>query len=133
MIQRNDEVVEVFLEETIDRLDSIESGLLHLETCGLDCGPETINSIFRDAHSVKAGSNLLKLTNIEDLSHKLENVFEMIRREQIQPSELIITACLESVDKLRELIENIERSETISTRLHTHMLEVAVQKTLQGK
>ncbi|WP_272700088.1 Hpt domain-containing protein [Desulfovibrio sp. Fe33] len=129
----NDQVIEIFLEETAERLDSIESGLLHLETCGLDCGDETINSIFRDAHSVKAGSNLLKLTNIEDLAHKLENVLEMIRRKEIAPSEMVVTACLESVDKLRELIENVEQSETISTRLHQHMLDVAVQKTLNGE
>jgi two-component system chemotaxis sensor kinase CheA len=130
-MQRGDPVLDIFLEETTDRLDSIESGLLRLESCGGDCEPETINSIFRDAHSVKAGSNLLKLATIEDLAHKLENVFEMIRKKEIPPSELIITACLESVDKLRELIENIERSDSISTRLHKHMLEVAVQKTLQ--
>jgi two-component system chemotaxis sensor kinase CheA len=132
LIQRGDEVLEVFIEETTDRLDSIESGLLHLENCA-DCEPEVINSIFRDAHSVKAGSNLLKLATVEDLAHKLENVFEMIRKKQIAPSEVIITACLESVDKLRELIENIERSDTISIRLHTHMLQMAVQKTLQGE
>jgi two-component system chemotaxis sensor kinase CheA len=132
LIQRGDEVLEVFLEETTDRLDAIESGLLRLENCD-GCDPEAINSIFRDAHSVKAGSNLLKLTTVEDLAHKLENVFEMIRKGQVPPSEIIITACLESVDKLRELIQNIERSDAISIRLHTHMLEVAVQKTLQGK
>jgi two-component system chemotaxis sensor kinase CheA len=132
-MRQNDQVIEIFLEETAERLDSIESGLLHLETCGLDCGAETINSIFRDAHSVKAGSNLLKLTNIEDLAHKLENVLEMIRQKEIAPSEMIVTACLESVDKLRELIENVDRSETISTRLHKHMLDVAVQKTLNGE
>lgn len=131
MIKRGDEVLEIFLEETTDRLNSIESGLLSLEACGLDCDEEAINAIFRDAHSVKAGSNLLKLKNIEALSHKLENILEMIRREQVYPSELIITACLESVDKLRELIENVERSESISIRLHTHMMEMAVQKTLE--
>jgi two-component system chemotaxis sensor kinase CheA len=130
LIQRGDPVLEIFIEETTDRLDAIESGLLHLENCG-DCDPEVINSIFRDAHSVKAGSNLLKLATIEDLAHKLENVFEMIRKKEIAPSELLITACLESLDKLRELTENIERSDSISTRLHKHMLDVAVQKTLQ--
>ncbi|NDV19343.1 chemotaxis protein CheA [Pseudodesulfovibrio sp. JC047] len=129
-MQRGDEVLEIFLEETAERLDSIESGLLHLEECGLDCDPETINSIFRDAHSVKAGANLLELSTIEELAHKLENVLEMIRKSQLTPSELIITASLESIDKLRELIENIENSDTISIRLHKHMLDVATQKTL---
>ena len=132
-MRRGDEILEVFLEETADRLDSIESGLLRLETCGLNCGEEAINAIFRDAHSVKAGSNLLKLGNIEELSHKLENVLEMIRKNKLHPSEMVITACLEAVDKLRDLVENVEKSDTISIRMHTHMLQAAVDKTLQDQ
>ena len=132
MIQRGDMVVEIFMEETAERLDSIESGLLKLEQCGDACGDDTINSIFRDAHSVKAGSNLLKLKNIEELSHKLENILEMVRKKQLRPAELVITASLEAVDKLRELLANIENSDTVSIRLHTHMLKMAVEKTLDA-
>lgn len=130
MIQRGDEVLEVFLEESTERLDSIETGLLKLETC-TNCNPEIINSVFRDAHSVKAGANLLELQQLEKLAHVLENVLEKIRKNQLNPSEMIITACLESVDKLRELLENIEVSESISIRLHMTMLEMAVKKTLE--
>lgn len=126
-----DQVLEVFLEETADRLDAVESGLLHLENNTGDAAA-LINSIFRDAHSVKAGANLLKLANIETLAHKMENVLEMIRRHELQVNEGIITACLESVDKLRELVDNIERSDEISIRLHTAMLEMAVKKAREG-
>ena len=122
-----DHVLEVFLEETADRLDAVEAGLLRLENDPSELST-LINSIFRDAHSVKAGANLLKLSNIETLAHKLENVLEMIRRHELQVDEGIITASLESVDKLRELVENIDRSESISIRLHTAMLEMAVKK-----
>jgi two-component system chemotaxis sensor kinase CheA len=132
LIQRSDLVVEVFMEETAERLDSIESGLLRLEQCGKICDDDTVNSIFRDAHSVKAGSNLLKLKNIEELAHKLENVLEMIRTKQLEPTELVITAGLEAVDKLRELLASIETSDSISIRLHTHMLRMAVEKSLEG-
>lgn len=125
-----DAVLEVYLEETTERLDSIESGLLSLENSP-ECEPNLVNSIFRDAHSVKAGANLLKLGTIEELAHKLENVLEMIRKCELEASEMIITACLESVDKLRELIENIGQSNKISIRLHTTMLEMAVKKTLE--
>ena len=130
MIGHGDAVLEIFIEETADRLDSIEAGLLKLESSGKISGREAINSIFRDAHSVKAGSNLLKLEKIEELSHKLENVLEMIRTNRLEPSEMIITACLQSVDKLRELLENVENSDAISIRLQTRMLQVAVEKTL---
>ncbi|WP_419784803.1 Hpt domain-containing protein [Pseudodesulfovibrio sp.] len=122
-----DHVLEVFLEETVERLDSVESGLLRLEN-GTGDSATLINSIFRDAHSVKAGANLLKLANIETLAHKLENILEMIRRGEIQVTEMIITASLESIDKLRELLGNVENSDEISIRLHTAMLEMALKK-----
>jgi len=130
LIPNDQDVLETFLEETKERLDSIEAGLLKLETCE-ESESGIINSIFRDAHSVKAGSNLLGLERIEELSHKLENVLEMIRKDQLEPSEMIITACLESVDKLRELIENVENSDNINIRMHSSMLQIAVQKTLE--
>lgn len=128
MSQPSDAALAVFIEETFERLDSIESGLLKLENSG-ECDPTLVNSIFRDAHSVKAGANLLKLQTIEELAHKLENVLEMIRQCELEASEMIITASLESVDKLRELMENIDRSDDISIRLHTAMLELAVTRT----
>jgi len=131
LIKRGDEVLEIFIEETVERLASIESGLLQLEQG--KGRADSVNSIFRDAHSVKAGSNLLKLKNIEELAHKLENVLEMIRRNELEPAELVITASLEAVDKLHELIENIEKSDSISIRLHVYMLQIAVNKTLNPK
>jgi len=130
-IHPGDQVLEVYLEETAERLDAVESGLLRLEN-GSDDGDSVINSIFRDAHSVKAGANLLKLANIETLAHKLENVLEMIRQGELGVNETVITACLESVDKLREMVDNIEYSDSISIRLHTAMLEMAMKKGRQG-
>lgn len=126
----NDQVLETYLEETTERLDSMESGLLTLEKLN-ECDPMLVNSIFRDAHSVKAGANLLKLLTIEELAHKLENVLEQIRRCELDASEMVITASLESIDKLRELVENVEQSEKISIRLQTAMLDMAVKKTLE--
>jgi two-component system chemotaxis sensor kinase CheA len=125
-----DPVLEVFQEETVERLDSMETGLLRLETMD-EIPTNLINSIFRDAHSVKAGANLLKLSTIETLAHKLENVLEMIRRNELPVSEPVITASLEALDKLRELMDNVEQSDGISIRLHTAMLEMAVKKTLE--
>lgn len=128
-----DRLLDIFQDETLERLDNIETGLLHLENSTAELTPELINSIFRDAHSIKAGSNLLKLTVIEELAHKLENVLELIRSEGLIPTELIITASLESVDKLRILTEDVLNSNNKSIRLQKTMLEVSVQRALAGE
>lgn len=127
----HDDVVHVYLEETFERLDSIESDLMTLEESDT-CEPNLINSIFRNAHSIKAGANLLKLRTIEELAHKLENVLEMIRQHKLNTNKMVVTASLEAVDKLRELVENIDKSENISIRLHTAMLEIAVKNALEA-
>ncbi|MBI9110832.1 Hpt domain-containing protein [Maridesulfovibrio ferrireducens] len=125
-----DRLLDIFQEETLERLDSLESGLLTLEKNTENGSHELINSIFRDAHSVKAGSNLLKLRNIEELSHTLENMLELIRSTDLVPTELMITASLEAVDKLRGLAENIMESDSKSIRLQKMMLEVSLKRAL---
>jgi len=130
LIKPGDEILEVYLEETSERLNTIETGLLQLERRSAP-DSELVNSIFRDAHSVKAGANLLKLKVIEELAHTLENVLENVRTGKIPVTEMIITASLEAVDKLRELVDNIDRNDDISIRLHTAMLEMSVKKSLE--
>lgn len=123
-----DHVLQVFTEETAERLASIEAGLLKLEADGNQVEDSVVHGIFRDAHSVKAGANLLKLENVENLAHKLENILEMVRKGQLVPDDQTITILLETVDKLRELMDRIEESDTISIRLHEAMLNMIVQK-----
>lgn len=124
-----DPVLEVFIEETEERLNSVESGLLNIEQGKLD--DTVIHGIFRDAHSIKAGANLLKLQNIETLAHKLENILEMIRKKQGTPTDMTFTALLETVDKLRELLENVEKSNEISIRLQEAMLNKVASKMME--
>lgn len=128
MTSQNDQVLEVYIEETLERLTSIESGLLQLESSGDNTDHSLVHGIFRDAHSVKAGANLLKFNNIESLSHKIENILEMIRKGQMVPDGKAITVLLESVDKLRELVERINESDSLSIRLHETMLNMIMKK-----
>ncbi len=120
MDYRSDAVVTSFVEETEERLADIETGLLLVEQNGSVVNEDLIHSIFRDAHSIKAGANLLRFTNIESLSHKMENIFEMIRKGELTPDADIITVLLTCLDKLKELVANIENcdSEKIDFQLY---------------
>ena len=101
-------VLETFLAETEERLDDLESGILSLTDLGPD--PELVHAIFRDAHSVKAGANLLGYRNIETLSHRLENILDMIRTGRMTPDVESTDALLGAVDRIRDLLENLESS-----------------------
>lgn len=111
-MQGNDEVRSLFVEESRERLAAIERGLLDLEKRGADADQAMIHGIFREAHSVKAGANLLGLKSIESLAHKLENVLEMIRRGELIPTARIVSILLEGLDALQDLLEDLDASES---------------------
>lgn len=104
---QDQEVLEAFIEETGERLNELESGILRLEQQRGDVGVELLNSIFRAAHSVKAGAGLLKLRSIEKLAHWLENILGKVRTGEVDVDGDLITALLEGVDSLRALTESV--------------------------
>ncbi|HMM37248.1 MAG TPA: Hpt domain-containing protein [Desulfovibrio sp.] len=111
MTTYGDDVLTVFVEESRERLASIERGLLVLEKNCRDADEAMIHGIFREAHSIKAGANLLHLRNIEELAHKLENILERMRRRELTPTGRIISILLEGLDAMREMVEDVEAGE----------------------
>lgn len=112
MTTHGDDVLDIFVEESRERLASIERGLLALEREGRDADEAMIHGIFREAHSVKAGANLLHLRNIEGLAHKLENILERMRKRELAPTGRIISILLEGLDAMRDMVEDVEESES---------------------
>ncbi|MES9995322.1 Hpt domain-containing protein [Desulfovibrio aminophilus] len=111
MTTYGDDVLTVFVEESRERLASIERGLLVLEKNDHDADVAMIHGIFREAHSIKAGANLLHLRNIEGLAHKLENILERMRKRELTPTGRIISILLEGLDAMREMVEDVEVGE----------------------
>ena len=60
--------------------------------------------MFRDAHSIKAGANLLNLRQVERAAHKLENVLDQLRAGRIAATPEVCQVLLDGVDLLREIL-----------------------------
>jgi two-component system chemotaxis sensor kinase CheA len=92
-----------FLEESFEGLELMESSLLNLEQ-GDD---ETINSIFRAAHSIKGGAGTFGFNNVTEFTHLVETLLDEMRdgRRNIEQDD--VELLLESVDCMRLLIEAI--------------------------
>src|SRR5690606_40422034 len=91
-----------FFEESREGLDAMESGLLSLESGGAD--PETINVIFRAAHSIKGGAATFGFTAVTDLTHVLETLLDEVRGGRRVLDRDTIGVLLSSVDVLRGLL-----------------------------
>ncbi|TMO58754.1 chemotaxis protein CheA [Pseudoalteromonas aurantia] len=101
---------EVFFEESFEGLDVMEAELLNLEPGTEDS--ETINTIFRAAHSIKGGSGTFGFTSVSDFTHVLETLLDQIRDGQRQLTAEHVNLLLKSVDCLRALLSALQVEQT---------------------
>ena len=97
---------QVFIEESIEGLDVMESALMDLDPPNID--DEKINTIFRSAHSIKGGSATFGFTAIAEFTHVLETLLDQVRSGTRSMVESDVNLLLKSVDCMRELLSTIE-------------------------
>jgi two-component system chemotaxis sensor kinase CheA len=103
------DLIPEFIDESLDHLKNIEKDIIILEKRATD--NELISRVFRVVHSIKGGSSFLGLKNIERLSHKMEDIFNLVRSNDLEFTSRISSSLLKSIDKLREMLESCEESD----------------------
>ena len=96
------DLIETFIEEGEEHLQTLEEGLLELEKNPND--KALIDNLFRAMHSIKGGAGLVGLSKVNDISHQLENLLEEVRQGALSPNEEIISILLAGTDLLRQMI-----------------------------
>jgi len=91
-----------FIAETEENLRAIEEGLLSLERQPDDL--ETLQLVFRMAHTLKGNSASLGFSGVAEFAHALEEQLEKLRQRERAPGPELVTALLEAVDALREML-----------------------------
>ncbi len=97
-----DQFHEVFFEESFESIDAMETALLRL-TPGL-ADLETINTIFRTAHSIKGGAGMFGFNDIASFTHTMETLLDELRSHRLQVTTLMCDGLLQSVDVMRSLM-----------------------------
>jgi two-component system, chemotaxis family, sensor kinase CheA len=94
---------QTFMQESAEHVEAMEAGLLALRTTPDDA--ETLNAIFRSAHSIKGGAGSFGLTNLVRFTHALENLLDRLRSLEIPATAEVISVLLQSVDVLRAMLD----------------------------
>ncbi|KAB8332926.1 response regulator [Scytonema tolypothrichoides VB-61278] len=102
--EQQQRILGYFIEEAKDHLDTIEKGLLNLQST-LD-NPEMINEVFRAAHSIKGGAAMLGLSSIQHTAHRLEDYFKVLKEHPIQVDQKLESLFLGVSDTLKALLES---------------------------
>ncbi|MFI8686252.1 chemotaxis protein CheW [Rossellomorea sp. NPDC077527] len=97
--------LEVFIEESKENLQTCNEQLLELEKNPQDLA--IVNEIFRSAHTLKGMSATMGFEDLANLTHKMENVLDAIRNEQIKVTPEILDVVFKSVDDLEAMVFSI--------------------------
>ncbi len=114
---------QMFFEESLEGLEAMESGLLHLDAGTLDS--EMINTIFRAAHSIKGASATFGFHDLTSFTHVLESLLDEMRAGRRQVTPPAITLLLQAVDCLRGMIvalrDGVESNQAQVTHLYQEL------------
>ena len=104
------EIAKVFFQESREGLDVMESGLLSL---GATTDHESINTIFRAAHSIKGGSATFGFAEVAGFTHGVETLLDEMRNGVRPLTADAIQVLLQSCDCLREMMAATEAEQPL--------------------
>ncbi len=102
-------ILEAFLEEVKELLETLNQRLLDLENSPEDT--DVINEIFRLTHSIKSESALVGYKKISTLAHKMEDIFERVRRNVLLVNTEIMDSLFAAFDRIMKCLATVENGE----------------------
>lgn len=95
----------MFLEESIDNLQTLNESLLELEQNPEDVNK--LNEIFRVAHTIKGMAATMGFAQMAELTHKMEDVLAKFREGELKVNQRVVTVLFECLDILETMVNNI--------------------------
>jgi len=114
--------LEIFLDETREHLQSLNTEILNLEQ-----DPEnmdTVNEIFRAAHSLKGMAGTMGYKRMQNLTHDMENVFSEVRNGTIKIKSNMIDILFQCLDALEEYTANIQETSDEGTNENEALIKL---------
>ncbi|WP_013323374.1 Hpt domain-containing protein [Gloeothece verrucosa] len=102
----NSKILEYFIIEANEHLETLEKGILDLSNMANDS--EEVNEMFRAAHSIKGGAAMLGYGSIQKTAHRLEDAFKILRENYVQVDQKLESLFLKAYDILQALVEKLQ-------------------------
>ena len=100
--------LEVFIDESDEHLQTLSDCIMVLEK-----EPEnmdTINEIFRAAHSLKGMAGTMGFKRMQRLTHDMENVFQEVRSDRLKVNSAMIDLLFKCLDAIEGYLNNVKAS-----------------------
>jgi two-component system chemotaxis sensor kinase CheA len=101
----DDEIVQDFLIEGGETLEQLDAQLVSLESAPDD--KQLLNAVFRAFHTIKGGAGFLGLEHLVAVSHKSEDIFDMLRKGALRVDATLMDTFLQVLDVLRLMFDEL--------------------------
>ena len=137
MLQEQDPLVEIFIYECQQLLESLEETLLAGEKAHY-LNDDQINEIFRIMHTIKGSSAMMSYDNMAQLAHAVEDMFSQIREKKARSGDWdnLFEIVLDAADMLKRDIAAValgntpdSQSKSLVDRIHTYLELVSHRKS----
>jgi two-component system chemotaxis sensor kinase CheA len=119
----DEEVLQLFIEESREHLSGIEEDLLAIEQGGENASEQIVDKVFRAIHTIKGSASFFCFTSVKNLSHAMENVLGKFRSRELVPTGPIVSVLLDGADALRSMVNDLTNSEKMDTSSFISKLE----------
>ena len=121
----NDSMLEMYLFESTTLLDQLDEILLHSEK-EANLSSDNVNEIFRIMHTIKGSSAMMEFDTISHVSHKLEDLFYVVRDNGIDDAYFqdLFDLVLGVSDFLKEEVEKIRQGQKPSVENEDLMSDI---------
>ena len=98
-----------FKVEAAEHIQAISTGLIEFEQApSSEAQPQVVETIFREAHSMKGAARSVGLRDVEHLCQAMESVFAALKHREITSSRELLDLLHLSINELSELLAGIE-------------------------
>jgi two-component system chemotaxis sensor kinase CheA len=109
------ELTGVFIDEVEDQLQTMDREILRLEQQGES--EETIQSLFRAAHTLKGSSAAMGFEEMKQLTHEMEHVLDQVRNRRLQVTGAMTNLLFKCLDQLKRLKDEFVDGNGFSTEI----------------
>ncbi|GLX77603.1 chemotaxis protein CheA [Thalassotalea insulae] len=110
--EADEEILQDFLIEAGEILESLSEQLVELENDPDNA--ELLNAIFRGFHTVKGGAGFLSLTELVDVCHGAENIFDILRNHQRTVTSELMDVILQALDTINDMFALVQAREELT-------------------
>jgi len=117
----DEDILQDFLVEAGEILEQLQEQLVDLENNPEDA--DLLNAIFRGYHTVKGGAGFLSLTELVEICHGAENVFDVMRNGQRTLTPELMDIILQATDVVVEMFERVKAREPLEAA-DAHLVDI---------